>query len=361
MIRQRDSSESRHGAAMRHTIGSAILLLTICPAAWSQSKRIDALNRAFAGHVRDLSGSHADEVRTILKSLKEDYAGEDADGFVPDSLGLLYPKFQSALDAFDDDLYRVAADLLKPLAAHEDRYLAANAGYFYARTLVERGLLEEAEAFLNPLVTPASDLAKYTPYAGHYWFVKGFCQFSNLRFKAATESLQAISKSFADAPEPVRVGAEQLLLEIERREVGTLDEVSSLMGYAAGRLRAADSAERVRRRQDEAVKLLDQLIKKAQDKEKKQGGGGKRGGKGQGQGRGDPNSPANDPRRDSEAPAGAGRIGDLRPTEKADPGEMWGKLPPAEREKLLQSLRERFPSRYRELVEQYYRTLAEDK
>ena len=116
-----------------------------------------------------------------------------------------------------------------------------------------------------------------------------------------------------------------------------------------------------RRRQDEAVKLLDQLIKKAQDKEKKQGGSGRRGGKGQGQGRGDPNSPANDPRRDSEAPAGAGRIGDLRPTEKVDPGEMWGKLPPAEREKLLQSLRERFPSRYRELVEQYYRTLAEDK
>ena len=40
---------------------------------------------------------------------------------------------------------------------------------------------------------------------------------------------------------------------------------------------------------------------------------------------------------------------------------MWGKLPDAERDKILQSLRDRFPSRYRELVEQYYRALAEDK
>ena len=79
MIRLRDSSTSRHGAAMRYTIGSAILLLTICPAAWSQSKRIDALNRAFAGHVHDMSDGRAGEARVILKSLKEDYAGEDAD------------------------------------------------------------------------------------------------------------------------------------------------------------------------------------------------------------------------------------------------------------------------------------------
>ena len=181
MIRLRDSSQSRLGASMRYTIGPSMLLLAMTPAAWPQSKRIDALNRAFARHVRDMSDGRADQAEVILKSWKEDYAGEDADDFVPDSLGLLYPNYQNAIDAFDDSLYHAAADVLKPLAVHEDRFLAANAGYFYARTLVERGLLEEAETFLNPLVTPASELARHTPYAGHYWFVKGFCQFSNLR------------------------------------------------------------------------------------------------------------------------------------------------------------------------------------
>ena len=349
----------RIGVAMRHIIPAAILpvivLLATSAPAWSQSRRIDALNRAFVEHVRGLGESRSVQAKAIVRSLKEDYAGDDADGFVPDSLSLLYPEFQDAIDAFDDDLFHAAAERLEPLTASSDRFLAANAGYFYARSLIERGMLEEAETFLNRLVTKKSDLAGLTPYAGHFWFVKGFCQFANLRFDAATESLENIAKRFTEAPEPVRVGAEQLLLEIERREVGTLDEVSSLMGYAAGRLKVSDAAKRVRQRQDEAVKLLDKLIKEAEAQEKQQCQGGGQSGQGKSPKR------SSNPAQKSTAPAGAGRIGELRPTEKADPGEMWGKLPDAERDKILQSLRDRFPSRYRELVEQYYRALAEDK
>ncbi len=33
-------------------------------------------------------------------------------------------------------------------------------------------------------------------------------------------------------------------------------------------------------------------------------------------------------------------------------------MPPAERERILQALRDNFPSRYRQLVEQYYEQLA---
>jgi tetratricopeptide (TPR) repeat protein len=346
---------------MKHIISATILptivLLTTSVPAWSQSRRIDALNRAFVEHVRGLGESRSDQAKAIVRSLKEDYVGDDADGFVPDSLSLLYPEFQEAIDAFDDDLFHAAAERLEPLTASDDRFLATNAGYFYARSLIERGMLEEAETFLNGLVTKKSDLAGLTPYAGHFWFVKGFCQFGNLRFDAATESLENIARRFAEAPEPVRVGAEQLLLEIKRREIGTLDEVSSLMGYAAGRLKVSDAAERVRQRQDEAVKLLDKLIKKAEEQEKQQCQGGGKSGQG---GKKSPKQSSN-PAQKSTAPAGGGRIGELRPTEKADPGEMWGKLPSAERDKILQSLRDRFPSRYRELVEQYYRALAEDK
>jgi hypothetical protein len=33
-------------------------------------------------------------------------------------------------------------------------------------------------------------------------------------------------------------------------------------------------------------------------------------------------------------------------------------MPPADRERILQALRESFPNRYRQLVEQYYEQLA---
>ncbi len=39
---------------------------------------------------------------------------------------------------------------------------------------------------------------------------------------------------------------------------------------------------------------------------------------------------------------------------------QWGNLPPREREEAEQYLREKFPTRYRELIEKYYRAIAEE-
>jgi tetratricopeptide (TPR) repeat protein len=339
---------------------AALLLAAAVPATvLAQSERVKSLNTAFAEHVRGLPADKADQARFVLESWKTEYAGENAEAFVTDGLMLLYPPFGDAVEAFDDGRYEDAGRMLEPLARSEDAFLSANAGYFYARTLVERGLNEEAEAFLRKVATEPAKLAGLTPYAGHYWFVKGFTQYSNLRFDESVESLEAVVKRFPDAPEPVTEGARQLLLEIERREKGTLGEVSRLMGYAAGRLKVDDGKQRVREKQDEAVALLDKLIEEAQEKEKNCSGCGQcKGGK---KGASKSNKPPANPAEQSETRPGAGEIGTLRPAEKAEPGEAWGKLPPAEREKILQSLRDRFPSRYRELVEQYYRSLAEEK
>jgi hypothetical protein len=149
----------------------------------------------------------------------------------------------------------------------------------------------------------------------------------------------------------------QLLLEIERRERGTLGEVATVMDFVADRLGVADSGEPVHERQRDIIAMLDRLIEQQRQKEQQCGGGGKSGGK-PGQ------SPSRAPqggKSQSDAPAGEGALGDLHAAPKADPGETWGRMPPAERERILQSIRERFPSRYRQLVEQYYRALADEK
>ena len=52
---------------------------------------------------------------------------------------------------------------------------------------------------------------------------------------------------------------------------------------------------------------------------------------------------------------GKTQLGDLP---QANPGDAWGAMPPAEREQILQALRDNFPRRYRKLVEQYYEELA---
>ena len=121
-----------------------------------------------------------------------------------------------------------------------------------------------------------------------------------------------------------------------------------LMSYSAARLTVADATQRVRLAQDEAVALLDKLVEEAQEREKARTA--RASGAGQDKRPGAP-----------RAIGGRSRGGaDRRITPGArDPSQMWGQLPPARA--ILDSLRDRFPSRYRQLVEQYYRSLAEER
>jgi tetratricopeptide (TPR) repeat protein len=306
----------------------------------AQPGRIERLNQAFLHHVRSLDPAYALARTTIL------------DGWVS-----TYPVYRDALQAFDDERPADVVRLLEPLRQHDDRFLAANADYFYVRALVALGRYEQAEAALASVEARKDEYAVHTPYAPHLWFMRGFCETRNLRFEQAARSLEALRAQFDDAPEAVRVGAAQLLLELERRERGTLGEVATVMDYVADRLGAADRTQGVRERQQHIIAMLDRLIEE-QEQQEQQGGGGR-----QSRGKNQPSpSPVPGVGKDrSDAPAGAARLGDLHAAPEADPGEVWGKLPPAERERILQSIRERYPSRYRQLVEQYYRALAEEK
>lgn len=335
-------------------IALASTTLAFAQEAAVESGRVERLNQAFLRHVRTLGGNHAIAVTAILEGWESIYRNRLAESFVPDALAVLYPTYHEALRAFDADRPAEVVRLLEPLRDHDDRFLAANAGYFHVRALVALGRYEQAEATLATIDTRADEYATHTPYAPHLWFIRGFCQARNLRFEPARRTLEALRVRFGDAPEAVRLGAAQLLLEIERRERGTLDEVATVMDYVADRLKVTDGTERVQERQREIIALLDRLIEQQQQREQQCTGGGQARGKKPGA----PQRVQGDAKRESDAPGGSGRIGDLHAAPQADPGEMWGKLPPAERERILQSIREKFPSRYRQLVEQYYRALG---
>jgi hypothetical protein len=145
------------------------------------------------------------------------------------------------------------------------------------------------------------------------------------------------------------VAAEQMLGEIANRRTGGIGEVTDLMDYSGRRLLAGDSGESVQSRQERVIELLDKLIKDAEDREQNSPKGGS--------GNSRPRSPQA-PLPESQLPPGTPRGGELREVRRANPGEVWGKMPPAERERILQAIRSSFPSRYRQLVEQYYEELA---
>lgn len=319
--------------------------------------RIAQLNEAFLKHLDTFDDDSALAVAAVRRGWQETYREQSPESFVPDALAVLYPAYREALQAFDRGKPERVIRLLSPLRAHKDPFLAAGAAYFHSRALVDRSMLEESQALLRDVTAAPRTIERFTPYAPHLWFMKGYCESSNLDFEAAAKSLRDLSTRFRGMPEAIKIGARQLRLALERRKQGTLDEVSELMDYAATRLKVTDTRKKVRGRQSDVIALLDKLIEETEQREKQQqqqgGGSSRRSGRQSGSPRGG--------RDQSSTPGGAGRIGDLHDAPQANPGEMWGKLPPSERDAILQSLRERFPSRYRQLVEQYYRSLAEQK
>jgi len=246
------------------------------------------------------------------------------------------------------------------LRASDDPYLAADASYYYVRILVALGRLDAAEAEAARLIERADWLVAHTPFAPRVWLIRASCAFRLLRFDDALATLKTLDARFARLPETVRLGAAQLRLEIERREQGTLGEVAQVMDFAADQLHAGRDDARLRQEQQHIIVMLDKLIKEREQREKNCSGGkcNKAGDK---RAQRKPSRAGAKPREASAAPGGAGRVGELHAKPRARPGQAWGKLPPAERQRILQSIRERFPSRYRELVEQYYRSLAEEK
>ncbi|RMF75512.1 MAG: hypothetical protein D6744_13410 [Planctomycetota bacterium] len=317
---------------------------------------IDALNQRFLQYVDELGPTYALAAERVRAGWIERYRDVAPESFVVDSLAVLHPAFGEALAAFDEDRLAEAAAAFAELRLSPDPYVAANAEYFHARALAALGRFDDVASELSQ--ASLEPLDRYSAYGPHARFLLAASYARLLEYEQARATLDSLDDDVA-TPELVRMAARQLRLEIERRESGTLGEVATIMDYVADHLKVANARDNVQRRQQEILDLLDRLIEQQQQKEQQSGGGGRRGGRPQ-DGRPSQATPSN-PRDESQAPEGSGRIGDLHAAPSVDPGEVWGELPPAERERILQAIRERYPSRYRQIVEQYYRSLAEEK
>lgn len=74
---------------------------------------------------------------------------------------------------------------------------------------------------------------------------------------------------------------------------------------------------------------------------------------------GQANANPSKPAADSVIKAGPGGSGDLHAAKNG--GKKWGELPAHQREKILQSMTEGFPAHYQQILERYYKRLAEEK
>ncbi len=364
-IVNRQSVEGVGHPCLRAFVPSCLFLLAICwvgvPPVWgdvrtggqaaSGTRIADETMRAFLDHVARREAFVPEARRFVADAWAKRQSQDHPEDFLVEALAVLSPRFREGLDAFQEADYGGAFAVMEKLASGDDPYVSANASVFATKCLVEQDRLEDAAARIEALLNDPTGVDLHTYYAAEVAFLRGYVQLGNLEYAAAGRSLIRMLDRYPDAPPRFRISARQMLAELRRREPEQIGDVADLMNYAGRRLGHNYSDETVQQRQQRAIELLDRLIEEAEKKEQSSSGSGS------GSGSNSNKSPSS-PMQDSKLPGGGSQAENLRMTRRIRPGEAWGTMPPAEREKILQALRDSFPSRYRQLVEQYYQELA---
>jgi len=308
-------------------------------------------------------GGLNDATRAKIETMLDRAAGRDGPNpeVINDALQALHADYQRSVELLAEERSEAASAILENLASSDQPYLAAHARYYLARAHAMRERYEDALPHLQWLTKPGH-LDK-TLYSGEIMFLKGVAQAETLQREAALATLKDFAVSYPEASERMLIGALHMIDELSYLESGSLGDVQDRMDYSRRRLEIERSDQRTRGEQQRIVRILEKMIEEQEKKEQQQqqgqgqsqGGGQSRGQGGAPQGNQTPGGPADQ----SDAPEGEGRIGALdRAPGGGDRGD-WAQAREKEREQVLNAIKARYPDRYRELIERYYRSLQE--
>jgi len=301
-----------------------------------------------------------DEQRETVARVVEELRGDEYSRDLALTVGLreLYPQFAEALVALSNEDVKAAVAGLEPLSKASDPYLAAESAYYLARAHM---LNQQYEQSLAQLEKVLGEYEGHTLQATQALFLQGIAQLRTLQRDKARQSLEAFLERGAGASERMRIGAWRMLHLLEQIEEGSLSDVQQHMDFSRRRLELEYSDKQTRKAQEKIVAMLNKLIEEA-EKQEQQGQGqgqgqsqGQNQGKGQSQGQGQGNGQGQG--------QGGSNANDQSPSKvvrrlQGGPKTPWDHLRNVEREaRAFAALKEKFPARYQQLVEQYFRDL----
>jgi len=278
--------------------------------------------------------------------------GETVQEFVHDTLLERNATYASAFEKFEKGEEEAAEREFRDiLAGSPEPFLASEAQYQLGRILLRLDVPESAAAIfllLKRMFGPSTGIAMEADFYAAYALAK-----IPMRDEAKA-SFQSFLEAHKDAPERFRIMARLLIRELEGEGGGPLLELSEKMNSVTRRLKREMTGKTTQAKQKEIIETLERLIDEMREKEKK----GK--GSGSGSGSSTPRTAPSNPLDRSQLPSGGAKAENLKRSPR-EAGESWGRLKEKDREKVLQMLKKRFPTRYRELLEQYFKSLSKGK
>ncbi len=220
------------------------------------------------------------------------------------------------------------------------QFLRNNLRLYYARWLAQHALYDEVLLLLEDLrpkevVDPAGLL---------FYQMVAYQQLVEPE-KSRTALTQLLEQE-ETLPRRYLQVAQLLRRDLANLKDESLDHVARRMNDVRRRLDIGKAGKQVQVVEKGVLDSLDRMIKKLEEQQKQKGskpGGGQQSSK---------------PMEDSRLPS-------MRAPMKVDQRDIgsqsgWGELPAKEREQALQQIGREFPAHYRELIEQYFRELADE-
>jgi hypothetical protein len=239
--------------------------------------------------------------------------------------------------------------------AKRPAFFRANLALAYARALSQRRVYEEALAALR-LVKPEEVVDPAT-----YLFHRAVAEYALLNKDEASRAIQRLLDDATDSPQRYKLVGTLMYLDMQSWKTKDLGEIARKMDNIERRLDLARGGRHTQKLQREVVARLDELIKKMENQQKGSSqpnggscpnGGPPGGGSQQG---GQPFQPQLDSLGGNNS--GPGNV-EKKKIDKLV--QQWGKLPEKEKTKAMQDLTRELPPEYRELIEAYFRKLAQE-
>jgi hypothetical protein len=231
-------------------------------------------------------------------------------------------------------------------------FFRANLALAYGKALCNRKVFDEGLEALKAV--KGEDVVD----PGAYFFHRAVAEHALMLKEQADDSIDRLLVDVVDAPERYRMVAALMHFDMVTWSDKDLGWIARKMGIIKDRLDLTRGGPKTRAMQREVLVKLDEKIKEMENKAKGSSsanggscpGGPQNGGPPSGN---RPSSPATESALPS-APPGKGEIDMKKIKEVAD---VWGKLPPKERDRAMVELTRGMPPKYRDAIESYFKQL----
>lgn len=235
--------------------------------------------------------------------------------------------------------------------AKVDPFVRSNLALAYARSLSGKRVFEEAlEALKSATPEQVCDPAAY-------YFHKAVAEHALVQKPAALGSIARLIDDVGDAPERYKMVAVLMFADMQqwKDEEKDLENIARLMDNIERRLDLSRGGPKTQELQKKVLRRLDEVIKDIENQLKNGNANCQCPGGGQpGPGSNQPSAPADESRIMTN-----GGPGLVDPKKLKHLADNWGKLPEKERAKAMMEITKDLPPRYREVIENYFKTLAQ--